>query len=119
MFNSVTADRLREIPPVDGVDSNRIPQILSQVYAHIVGLKAKYDVGVLAFEAEEIREDCQKLSDLAFTLELYLESGRFEDKNDAIAFVAAMSHKLMSKLKEGNKGLYYFRFLDRYRPVVS
>ena len=103
MFNSVTADRLREIPPVDGVDSNRIPQILSQVYAHIVGLKAKYDVGVLAFEAEEIGKDYQMLSDLAFTLELYLESRRFEDKKDAIAFVAAMSHKLMSKLKEPNE----------------
>lgn len=103
MFNSVTADRLREIPPVDGVDSNRIPQILSQVYAHIVGLKAKYDVGVLAFEAEEIGKDYQMLSDLAFTLELYLESRRFEDKKDAIAFVAAMSHKLMNKLKEPNE----------------
>ena len=103
MFNSVTAERLRELPPVEGVDSNRIPQILSQVYAHIVGLKAKYDVEVLAFEPEEISRDYQVLSDLAFTLELYLESGRFEDKNDAIAFVAAMSHKLMSKLKEPNE----------------
>lgn len=90
---------------MEGVDSNRIPQILSQVYAHIVGLKAKYDVGVLTFEAEEIGQDYQMLSDLAFTLELYLESRRFEDKIDDIAFVAAMSHKLMSKLKEGNKGL--------------
>ena len=100
MFNSVTAERLRSLPPVEGVDSKRIPQILSQVYAHIVGLKAKYVVGVLNFEAEEIGEDYQMLSDLAFTLELYLESGCFAEHNDAIAFVAAMSHKLMSKLKE-------------------
>lgn len=100
MFNSVTAERLRSLPPVEGVDSKRIPQILSQVYAHIVGLKAKYEVGVLNFEAEEIGEDYQMLSDLAFTLELYLESGCFAEHNDAIAFVAAMSHKLMSKLKE-------------------
>lgn len=100
MFNSVTAERLRALPSVEGVDSKRIPQILSQVFAHIVGLKAKYDVGVLTFEAEEIGADYQMLSDLAFTLELYLESGRFTEHNDAIAFVAAMSHKLMSKLKE-------------------
>lgn len=100
MFNSVTAERLRMLPPVDGVDSKRIPQILSQVYAHIIGLKAKYDVGVLTFEAGEIGEDHKMLSDLAFTLELYLESGRFEEHKDAIAFVAAMSHKLMRKLKE-------------------
>ena len=100
MFNRVTAERLKSLPPVKGVDSKRIPQILSKVYAHIVGLKAKYDVGVLTFEADEIKEDYQKLSDLAFSLELYLESGRFAEQNDAIAFVAAMSHKLMSKLKE-------------------
>lgn len=99
MFNSVTAERLRSLPPVEGIDGKRIPQILSQVYAHIVGLKAKYEVGVLTFEAEEIGEDYQMLSDLAFTLELYLESGRFTEHNDAIAFVAAMSHKLMGKLK--------------------
>lgn len=100
MFNGVTAERLKTLPPVEGVESKRIPQILSQIYAHIVGLKAKYDVGVLTFEAEEIGEDYQRLSDLAFTLELYLETGRFAEHNDAIAFVAAMSHKLMSKLKE-------------------
>lgn len=100
MFNSVTAERLRSLPPVEGVDSKRIPQILSQVYAHIVGLKAKYEVGVLTFEAEEIGEDYQMLSDLAFTLVLYLESGCFAEHNDAIAFVSAMSYKLMSKLKE-------------------
>lgn len=100
MFNSVTSERLRALPSVEGVDSKRIPQILSQVYAHIVGLKAKYDVGVLTFDAVEIGEDYQMLSDLAFTLELYLESGRFSEHNDAIAFVAAMSHKLISKLKE-------------------
>ena len=86
MFNSVTSERLRALPSVEGVDSKRIPQILSQVYAHIVGLKAKYDVGVLTFDAVEIGEDYQMLSDLAFTLELYLESGRFSEHNDAIAF---------------------------------
>lgn len=100
MFNSVTANSLKTLPPVEGVDSERIPQILTKVYAHIVGLKTKYEVGVLNFEPKEIEEDCRLLGDLAFTLELYLESGKFAEKNDAIAFVAAMSHKLLGKLKE-------------------
>ncbi len=103
MFNSVTAERLRSLPPVDGVDSQRVPQILSQVYAHIVGLKTKYEAGVLNFEDREMDEDYQLLNNLAFTLELYLESGRFDKEQDAIAFVAAMSHKLMSKLRETKK----------------
>ena len=105
MFNSVTAERLRSLPPVERIDSQRVPQLLSQVYAHIVGLKTKYEAGVLNFEAREIDEDYQILNDLAFTLELYLESGRFDKEQDAIAFVAAMSHKLMSKLREPKKEL--------------
>lgn len=99
MFNSVTADSLRTIPPVEGVDSERIPQILSKVYAHVVGLKTKYEVDVLNFKPEEIDDDNKLLNNLAFTLELYLESERFEEQKAAIAFVAAMSHKLSWKLK--------------------
>lgn len=99
MFNKITANILRMLPPVKGVDIERIPQLLSKVYAHIVGLKTKYEVGILEFEAEEIDDDYRTLSELAFTLELYLESGKFGEKQNAIAYVAAMSHKLMSKLK--------------------
>ena len=99
MFNSVTAENLRTIPPVEGVDCKRIPQILSKVYALVVGLKTKYEVGTLNFEPKEIEEDFRLLNDLAFTLELYLESGKFEEQRTAIAFVAAMSHKLSWKLK--------------------
>ena len=109
MFNSVTAESLKTLPSVEGVDSKRMPQLLSKVYAHIVGLKTKYEVGVLNFEPKEIEEDYKILRDLTFTLELYLESGRFEDNRDAIAFVAAMSHKLMSKLnKQPNEPLTPF-----------
>ncbi len=100
MFNSVTANSLKTLPPVEGVDRERIPQILTKVYAHIVGLKTKYEIGVLNFEQKEIDEDCRLLGNLAFTLELYLESGKFANQNDAIAFVAAMSHKLLGKLKD-------------------
>ena len=46
-----------------------------------------------------IGDDYRTLSELAFTLELYLEAGKFEEKQNAIAYVAAMSHKLMNKLK--------------------
>ena len=100
MFNRITADSLKSLPPVSGVDTQRMPQILSKVYAHIVGLKSKYQVGVHNFEPEEIAEDYRMLKDLSFTLEIYLESGKFEKQTEAIAFVDAMSHKLMGKLKE-------------------
>ena len=100
MFNRITADSLKSLPPVSGVDTQRMPQILSKVYAHIVGLKSKYEAGVLNFEPEEIAEDYRMLKDLSFTLEIYLESGKFEKQTEAIAFVDAMSHKLMGKLKE-------------------
>ena len=102
MFNIVTSDHLQSTPSVEGIDSARIPQILSKVYAHILSLKTKYQEGELEFEAREIAEDYHLLRKMAFTLELYLESGRFDTHLKAITFVAAMAHKLMTNLRQQN-----------------
>lgn len=102
MFNCVTSDQLQSTPSVEGIDSARIPQILSKVYAHILSLKTKYQEGELEFEAREIAEDYHLLRKMAFTLELYMESGRFDTHLKDITFVAAMAHKLMTYLRQQN-----------------
>ena len=57
MFNVITADMIKALPPVDGVDAERLPQLLSKVYAHILGLKTKYGEGEIPFVAEELDKD--------------------------------------------------------------
>lgn len=100
MFNSVTADYIKEIPSVDGVDIDHLPQMLSKIYAHILGMRTKYAGDVLQFPAEELEQDREYLGKLSLALEVYLESGQFESLNSSIAYVAAMCHKLLAKIAE-------------------
>ena len=100
MFNRVTAEYIKEIPSVDGVDIDHLPQMLSKIYAHILGLRTKYADDVLQFPAEELEQDREYLGKLSLALEVYLESGQFESLNSSIAYVAAMCHKLLAKIAE-------------------
>ena len=100
MFNSVTSDYIRQIPAVEGVDIERLPQILSMIYAHILGLRTKYADDVLQFPARELEDDISFLGKLSLTLEVYLDSLQFEEMSGSVAYVAAMAHKLMGKLTE-------------------
>ena len=100
MFNVITADMIKALPPIDGVDAERLPQLLSKVYAHILGLKTKYGQGEIPFVAEELDKDYRMLRKLAFTLEIYLESEKYEEYLRPIAFVAAMAHKMLGKMEQ-------------------
>lgn len=100
MFNSITSDYIRQIPTVEGVDTEHLPQILSKIYAQILGLRTKYADDVLQFPAEELEEDLSFLGKLSLTLEVYLDSRQFEELSGSISYVAAMAHKLAGKLTE-------------------
>lgn len=100
MFNRVTEDYIKQIPPVEGIDIDHLPQLLSKVYAHILGLRTKYADDVLQFPVDELEQDVECLGNLSLALEVYLESGQFEEMNSSIAYVAAMSHKLLGRLVE-------------------
>ena len=108
MFNKYTVDIIKNLPSVEGVDIERLPQLLSLIYAHIIGLQTKYGDDTLDFVAEEIDSDLYLLKDLSFTLEIYLESNKFEEYKRSLAFVAALAHKLIGKIEKNeddNDGL--------------
>ena len=105
MFNKFTAEIIKNLPPVEGLNKERLPQLLTLIYAHILGLQTKYGEGTLAFVAEEINEDVILLNQLSFTLEIYLESGKFGDNTRSLAYVAALAHKLISKIESEEEDL--------------
>ena len=105
MFNKFTVEIIKNLPPVEGLDRERLPQFLTLIYAHILGLQTKYGDGTLTFVAEEIDEDINMLNQLSFTLEIYLESGKFGDNTRSLAYVAALAHKLLSKLEDEDEDL--------------
>ena len=54
MFNTVTAEQIKSLPPVEDVNVERLPELLSKIYAHILGLQTKYGEGQLSFVDREI-----------------------------------------------------------------
>ena len=100
MFNLFTAETIKNLPPVEGLNRERLPQVLSLIYAHILGLQTKYGAEESGVLTGEIIEDINLLNQLSFTLELYLESGKYKDYERSLAYVAALAHKLISKIED-------------------
>lgn len=102
MYNISTENAIRNIPPINGIDKDRLPQLLTQKYAHIISLKTRYDAGVIQFNNEELKSDWQELNKIANTLELYLIADKTEvaEEKESIAYVAAVSRKLMSMIQK-------------------
>ena len=50
MYNPVTEQLIRAIPLFDGIDIDRLPQRLSEIYAIIIGTKTYIESEKLQFE---------------------------------------------------------------------
>lgn len=100
MYNISTENVIRNIPTINGIDKERLPQLLTQKYARIISLKTRYEAGVIQFNDEELKRDWQELNTIANTLELYLIADKTEatEEKESIAYVAAVSRKLMSMI---------------------
>lgn len=100
MFNTVNESLIKQIPDVYGVDNERLPQMLSRVYARIICLKTKYEAGRLPFNNAELNENYRELDNLSNMLELYLMNNNNHDNRKAVAYVAATGRKLMGMIRE-------------------
>lgn len=102
MYNISTENVIRNIPTINGIDKERLPQLLTQKYARIISLKTRYEAGVIQFNNEELKSDWQELNTIANTLELYLIADKTEatKEKESIAYVAAVSRKLMSMIQK-------------------
>ena len=102
MYNISTENVIRNIPTINGIDKERLPQLLTQKYARIISLKTRYEASVIPFNNEELKSDWQELNTIANTLELYLITDKTEatEEKESIAYVAAVSRKLMSMIQK-------------------
>lgn len=112
MFNTVTESVIKNIPNIEDVDIERLPQLLSRKYARIIGLKTKYANGEIPFNDEELEADWQELETIAQALEMSLLVSELDaEKKKSVAFVAATARKLMSMIHPfesiNNLSLYY------------
>ncbi len=90
MFDPVTAALIRSIEGLDGLDTNRLPELLTQAFTEIVS--ARIHLGEIPTNHGRINEAVDQFSRLANTLEpwVLLEPNRANAA--AVAYVAAQSH---------------------------
>lgn len=105
MFNIVTAEIIKKIPHIEGVDENRLPQFLSKTYARIISLRTKYLENELQFDNDELQNDIQKLSLICNTLELFLLKNESEIDKQSVAYVSAIGRKFISMIEKNDNFL--------------
>ena len=98
MYNTVTAELIKQIPQIGDIDINRLPQELTRIYAQIVSLRRQFVEGAIDFQSEQLKESLRITQTLANNLETILVLNPNHEKKESIAFVAATCHALIQKL---------------------
>ncbi len=98
MYNSITEEIIKQIPQIGEIDTNRLPQELTRIYAQIVSLRRQMADGTINFKSEELIGSLNITETLANNLETILVLYPNNDKKESIAFVAATAHVLLQKI---------------------
>lgn len=121
MFNIVTESLIKRIPHIDGINEKRLPQFLSKTYARIISLRTKYEMGEIPFNNEELKDDYRQLNIISNTLELFLLGNHEVRNRKSVAYVAAITRKLMSMIpSESEKAQISLHYLpeDLYATLL-
>lgn len=121
MFNIVTESLIKRIPHINGIDKKQLPQFLSKTYARIISLRTKYEMGEIPFNNEELKDDYRQLNVIANTLELFMLGNPKGKDRKSVAYVAAITRKLMSMIPyEGEKPQISLHYLpeDLYATLL-
>lgn len=120
MYNSITENKIRQIPQIGNIDNNRLPQELTRIYAQIVTLRRQLISGTINLESSEFGTGINTLQALANNLETILIANSFHEQKEAIAFVAATAHALIEKIRVFIKyELDYLLEVDTISPYLS
>lgn len=112
MYNPVTESIIENIPSVEDIDANRLPTLLTKVYAEILVIKSSHEDKTDIDNG--LKADCDKLLKLAFTLELYMLSPKFEENISQLAYVAATSLKILSLIGDAEEYKLTLEYVPTY-----
>lgn len=99
MFNEITESLIKQIPNIENVDIERLPQFLSRSYAKILGFKMKYVGGEKGGNREEFVQDLKQLEIIANTLEVCLVCNSKIENKKSVAYVSAVARKLIGMMQ--------------------
>lgn len=98
MYNSITEQKIKRIPNIGDIDTNRLPQELTRIYAQIVSLKRQVADGTINFQDQNLIAGLTLLRGLSSNLETILLAMPKHEQKESIAFVAATANSLIYKM---------------------
>lgn len=98
MFDPITEKLIKDIPKFDDIDVERLPQLLSSVYAHIVSAKSQLANGQLPFLIGDFDKTVRTLNKLIFGLEALMIQDLYQKHVESLAFVTATAYSLKNML---------------------
>lgn len=98
MFDPITEKLIKDIPLFDDIDVERLPQLLSSVYAHIVSAKSQLANGQLPFLIGDFDKTVRTLNKLIFGLEALMIQDLYQKHVESLAFVTATAYSLKNML---------------------
>jgi hypothetical protein len=98
MYNSITEEKIKQIPQIGAINIERLPQELTRIYAQIVSLRRQIVEGEINSQVEELRSSIQTLQTLASNLETIILTFPHHERKESIAYVAATAHSLIHKI---------------------
>lgn len=98
MFDPITEKLIKDIPQFDDIDVERLPQLLSSVYAHIVSAKSQLANGQLPFLIGDFEKTVRTLNKLIFGLEALMIQDLYQKHVESLAFVTATAYSLKNML---------------------
>lgn len=103
MFDPITEKLIKDIPQFDDIDVERLPQLLSSVYAHIVSAKSQLANGQLPFLIGDFDKTVRTLNKLIFGLEALMIQDLYQKHVESLAFVTATAYSLKNMLLQQQK----------------
>lgn len=98
MFDPITEKLIKDIPQFDDIDVERLPQLLSSVYANIISAKSQFANGQLPLLIGDFDETVRTLNNLIFGLEALMIQDKQQGQVESLAFVTATAYSLKNML---------------------
>jgi len=98
MYNKVTEDIIRGIPQIGDLDTARLPQELTKIFAQIISLRKNLSEGSVVL-SDEMISSLLTLRRLTNNLETFLLINPDHPSKKSVAFVSATSHYLQLKIR--------------------
>jgi len=93
MFDPETIGLIRQAPPLEGLDLDALPQILTDAFATVVAARIRLRAGALDPSNAEVEQTLALLAKLADAQEAYVALLPDRENRAAAAFVAASAHQ--------------------------